>query len=402
MIEVKNKKNCCGCWACWNACPKHCIEMEEDEEGFRYPKVNKDLCIECKLCEKVCPILQVKKRRQRHQQACIVQNKNPEVLRESTSGGFFTALAEAVISKGGVVFGAAFDGKGEVVHQFVRDERQLGKFRNSKYVQSIIGDSYRQAKNFLENNELVLFSGTPCQLEGLLNFLLKQYENLITVDVVCRAVPSPMVFKKYIEMQSLRNSSGIEKIIFRDKYHGYKYSTMSLKWENGIEYHEGIDTDCYLRSFFAGSSIRQSCGECKFRSRYRRTDFTMWDCFNVGDYSHKLDNDKGATRVLIHSGKAEKIMETMADKLLIEYIDADKVVEGVKELIADPNINANRQQFLSDMSSMSAEECFNKYYPITMRHRIEKTIRLVTNKLGVYGIAKRLFKAMIGNREVRR
>ena len=192
MIEIKDPKDCCGCWACENACPRQCISMEEDCEGFRYPHINQTSCIDCHLCEKVCPILNKVEEPIKNQKAFVVQNKDEEVLKESTSGGAFSAIANYVISKNGIVFGAAFDNNETVRHQYVDNYEDLKLFRNSKYVQSLIGNTYKEAKRFLDKGKLVLFSGTPCQLEGLFFFLRnKQYENLITIDVVCRAVPSP-------------------------------------------------------------------------------------------------------------------------------------------------------------------------------------------------------------------
>ena len=169
MIEIKDKKDCCGCWACENACPKHSITMMEDEEGFRYPLVDKDTCIDCHLCEKVCPIIQVQPEEEKPQWGNLLQNKDPKVLAESTSGGAFTAIAKYVLRQDGVVFGAALNEKNEARHIYVESEDELWRFRNSKYVQSLIGETFKQAKEFLKQGRLVLFSGTPCQMEGLVS-----------------------------------------------------------------------------------------------------------------------------------------------------------------------------------------------------------------------------------------
>lgn len=191
MIEIKDKKDCCGCWACENACPKHCISMVEDEEGFRYPQVDKDTCIDCHLCEKVCPVINAKADVVKIQKAFLLQHKDEKVLQESASGGAFTAIASYVLKRGGVVFGAAYDKDFQVTHQYVETYEDLKIFRNSKYVQSLMDNAYLQAKEFLKQGRMVCFSGTPCQLEGLLNYLRKPYENLVTVDVMCHSITSP-------------------------------------------------------------------------------------------------------------------------------------------------------------------------------------------------------------------
>ena len=403
MIDIKDKKDCCGCHACYSVCPKQCISMKEDAEGYLYPSVDASLCIDCGLCEKVCPIILYKRPEAFKQKAFVVQHKDEEVLAQSTSGGAYTAIAKWILDKGGVVFGAHLNENFEAEHCYVEKYEDLWQFRNSKYVQSRIGDTYKQVLAFLKEGRLVLYSGTPCQLEGLFQFLRnKQYDNLYTVDVVCRAVPSPLVLRKYLEMQKNKLSMDLKDVKFRDKYHGYKYSSMSLFNKNGKDYHEGIDTDVYLRSFFSGTNIRQSCPDCKFRSRYRRTDFTIWDCFNIDDFSAELDNDKGATRILCQSERAVAILNDLSSELRIVEVDPEKAVKGVKELVQGPTLHPQRAAFFADQNSMPAAEVFDKYFPITMRHRLEKQARLWSNRLGIYKIMKKAFKMVHGKGEVKR
>lgn len=402
MIVIEDKRDCCGCSACASACPKQCISMQEDAEGFLYPRVDKERCIDCSLCEKVCPIIQVKSEVEHLQRAFLVQHKDAQVLRESTSGGAFTAIAKWVLDRGGVVFGAGFDEHFEVRHQAVECYGDLKKFRNSKYVQSKIGDTYKQAKQLLRDGRYVLFSGTPCQLEGLFAYLRKPYEKLVTVDVVCRACPSPLVLRKYITMQQERLGICLRDLKFRDKYHGYKYSAMSLYDENSHDYHQGIDTDYYLRSFFAGYNVRPSCSKCVFRKRFRNTDFTIWDCFDVDKFSRKLDNDKGVTRILTNTRRAEMILQDSSSQLEIVEIDPDKAVEGVREMYHPVTVNPKREAFFADLNQMDTALCFHKYFPVTLRHRMEKQARLWANRLGIYKQLKRLFKAVHGKGEIKR
>lgn len=169
MIEIKNKKNCCGCSACYSICPKNCIEMKADEEGFLYPNVNKDLCINCGLCEKVCPIINKAEEKVFEQEGYLVQNKDGKIRKESTSGGAFSAIAKYILDRKGVVFGVQYDENLNVGHSYVENESDLNLYRNSKYVQSKIGETFKQAKNFLDEDRWVCFSGTACQIEGLKN-----------------------------------------------------------------------------------------------------------------------------------------------------------------------------------------------------------------------------------------
>lgn len=384
MIEIKNKKDCCGCWACENICPKSCISMVEDNEGFRYPHVDDDNCIDCHLCEKVCPIINSKPQEEFLQKGFLLQYKDEEILLDSTSGGAYTALAKLVLSQQGVVFGVAFNENNEAQHICVENEEELWKFRNSKYVQSLIGHTYNYAKSFLNEGRLVLFSGTPCQIEGLLSFLRREYNNLITVDVVCRAVPSPKVLRKYLEYRAKDYGYSLTNIKFRDKkFYGYKYSNMSFVSNKNV-YHEGIDTDPWLRSFFSGINVRPSCFSCRFKKRYRLSDFTIWDCFNVGRFDKIMDNDKGVTRVLVHSEKAKNMINDLERYAYIKEFSPDILTDGVVQLVESASENSKREAFFLDIDKLSPSNCFKKYFPVTLRTLLEKEMRILMFKIGFY------------------
>lgn len=393
MIKLSTKSDCCGCWACAQACPTKCISMPEDNEGFRYPQINESKCIECKLCEKVCPISNYKKQEYTSKRTFLVQHKDERVLNDSTSGGAFSAIAEYVIKQGGVVFGAVYEKDYVVAHDFVDDIEGLHKFRNSKYVQSIIGDAFTKVRYFLDRDRKVLFSGTPCQVEALLNYLRKPYKNLFTVDFVCHSIPSPLVLHKYLELQE-KKIGKISSLRFRDKHRGYKYSNMALVSASGEKYNEGIDTDVYLRAFFSDMSIRQSCSTCKFRPIFRRSDFTIWDCFEVGDLCPELDNDKGVTRVLCQSTRAVDILNSLNKIASIVEIPFSKAVNVEREEKWKISLNPKRNEFFHDLndSSLTPEQFFNKYFPITMKCRIEKFFRIILGKVGFYQQIKKIYK----------
>lgn len=198
MLQLTDKQDCCGCHACASVCARQCITMQEDNEGFLYPVVDASTCTDCGLCEKVCPVINQDEPR-KPLKVYAAKNRNEEIRRQSSSGGIFTPLAESVIRDGGVVFGAKFDKDWNVVHAWTDTIEGITDFRGSKYVQSTIGDAYREAREFLKQGRKVLFSGTPCQIAGLRKFLRKEYDNLLAVDVVCHGVPSPLVWRKYLE-----------------------------------------------------------------------------------------------------------------------------------------------------------------------------------------------------------
>ncbi len=322
--------------------------MTEDEEGFLYPSVDKDVCIECGLCEKTCPILNTKEEDLPHeQQGFLVQHKDERIRKESTSGGAFTAIATWVIRQGGVVFGAGYrEGTFIVEHQAVEREEDLRIFRNSKYVQSRLGDTFRLVQNYLKAGRWVCFSGTPCQVEGLRQYLHgREYEKLVCVDLVCHGIPSPRILTRYIEAQQQMIGGKFTNILFRDKYFGYHYSSFSIyNKDKEKDYHKGIDSNAYLRAFFNNLSDRPSCYECRFKKRYRHSDLTLWDCFPIEKFTKKLDG-KGTTRVLVQSGKGARIMNELKDELRQIAVTPDKLTENVREMFKSVPMNPKRGFF---------------------------------------------------------
>lgn len=391
-IQIDDKSKCCGCTACKSICPKDAIEMKEDEEGFLYPVVNRAKCINCGLCRKICPILNKNEEKKCKQKAYVVNNKNEQIRRESTSGGAFTVIAEYVIEKGGVVFGATLDKDFNVEHAYVERKEELQKFRGSKYVQSDLKNTLTQVKEFLNQGRWVCFSGTPCQIEGLKNFLGKEYENLVTVDIVCRAIPSPLVYRKYLKYQQEKLQGNIDKIIFRDKRkYGYKYSTLTIENKKKL-YQRGVETDPYLRSFFTNIADRPSCYQCQFKKKYRISDITIWDCFVVEDFSKELDDDKGSTRVLIHTEKGKKIYEDIKNKFNAIEVSSEKLTKGVTEMFESVKENPIRKEFFENINKMNEKEFFEKYFPDNINVKVERNMKIFLTKTGAYKKIKKLVR----------
>ena len=391
-IEIKDKEMCSGCTACKNACPKGAIDMVRDEEGFLYPKVDKDKCINCGLCKNICPILNKQVFDNFEQKAYIYQNKKDDVRQKSTSGGFYTALGEYVINQGGVVFGAAFNKEFVVNHEYAESLDELAKFRKSKYVQSNLNNTFKEVKKFLTDGRLVCYSGTPCQIAGLKAFLKKDYENLILMDLMCHSVPSPLYFEKYKEyILNKMNAKKIISIDFRDKKkYGYKYSLMTVETDNGV-YSQGIDTDPYLRAFFEDFSVRPSCYHCNFKSNRRVSDITIWDCFNIHDIDKNFDDDKGTTRILVHTKKGEILLNSLSGSKLkqISLIDA---LKNVKEMSSSVNYNSRRNEFFHDIDNVNA---IDKYFPVNFKTKLHSLVRKTLSITGLYSLVKRIAKKIL-------
>ena len=382
-IEVDIKEECCGCTACKNICPVNAIEMKEDKEGFLYPIVNEEKCIKCELCKKVCPVLNIKNET-KEQHAYIFQNANDDVRRQSTSGGAFSAIAEKIIDKNGIVYGVIFDKDFNVIHKGIENKEELYKFRNSKYVQSNLNNVFKEVKENLEKDRWVCFSGTSCQIEGLKNFLRKQYEKLLLVDVVCRAVPSPLIWKKYLKLKTQENGD-VSKIYFRDKLYGYKYSNFSVyDSQNNLRYHNGVESDPYLRAFFSNICDRPSCYNCKFKKLNRESDITLWDCFNVEKYNSKLDDDKGTTRILANTVKGKRFVEELGVTHNLEEIDVELATKNFLAMFQSVKYNSERSDFFEDVGKLEEKELFTKYFSDNITVKSERVIRKLLLKTGIY------------------
>ncbi|KTE93872.1 hydrogenase [Desulfitobacterium hafniense] len=396
MISVANKLDCCGCSACANICPSGSISMMRDSEGFLYPSVDMNKCFKCGLCKKTCPILNLAHEIEKKQTAYVVQHVDETILAQSTSGGAFTAIAQYVIERGGIVWGAAFDENFNVHHTGANTLDKLQLFRGSKYVQSDIGSTYRDIKLFLDKGRYVCFSGTPCQVEGLLKYLNRPYDNLITVDVVCRAVPTPLLWEKYVRMQQRRYKNQITRFRFRDKSkYGYLGSTIAAISEERYLYRKGIALDSFLRAFFSDICDRPSCYACKFKKRYRVSDFTIWDCFCANIFAPELDDNRGATCMLIQSDKGKRVFDKIATDLRRIQVEADKITEEAKELTCSVSVNKLRGDFMQDLLLLDGEELFNKYFPTSFSKRVENAVRAVSIRLGVFRIIKKASKKVL-------
>ena len=318
MIEIKHKKDCCGCHACASVCAHRAITMQADSEGFLYPVVDKSMCTDCGLCKQVCPVI--------HQPSPIqplkvyaARSNDEELRRQSSSGGIFTLLAEAVIREGGVVFGAKFDEKWNVIHSWTETLDGLAAFRGSKYVQSTIGSTYKEVKEFLCQGRKVLFTGTPCQIAGLKRYLRKEYDNLLTVDVICHGVPSPLVWQKYIEEMSIKGS--VTSISFRDKTHGWAQYACSLSYlepsfeaSTSSKVHTLLmprSANVFMRGFLADLYLRPSCHSCPARCGKSCSDITLGDFWGIQKVHPEMNDDKGCSAVLIHSTKGQVLYNAL-------------------------------------------------------------------------------------------
>lgn len=379
-----NKKalisDCNGCSACVNTCPKNCINMIEDEEGFLYPKVDDSSCISCKKCEKVCPIINGNTKNQDSFQLCYAAyNADSEIRNDSSSGGIFTLLAEKIIENGGIVVGVSMsDDCKTAQHIFIDNVEMLERIRGSKYLQSAIGDCYRKTKSALNEGRNVFFTGTPCQIGGLLSFLEKDYPNLYTQDLICHGVPSPMVWRKYVEYLENKNAASARRVFFRNKEYGWKNFSLAIDFSNNSRYRKNFHDDAFMKGFLRNIFLRPSCYACAFKTLQRQADITLADFWGIQDVLPDLDDDKGISFVWIHSEKGKKLFDLISNQIVCEEVSFEEAIRFNSAAIKSCSPFAKREQFFKEIKERDFEQTLRNFCKRPLYKRIRSFIhRLV-------------------------
>ena len=377
MINISDKSKCSGCHSCASICPKNCIEMVVDNEDLLYPQIDTSKCVNCGLCEKSCPIITRKEinKTENDISAFAAYTKNEEIRLNSSSGGLFTEIATYVINNGGAVFGAAFNEDFSVSHQSATTVEELAKFRGSKYVQSTIGNTYNEVKSILKEGKLVLFTGTPCQIGGLYSYLNKDYDNLITQDIICHGAPSPMVWKKYKEYQENKNGSKLQSVQFRNKDTGWKTYSVVFSFENGSKCMQKSENDMYIRSFISNLCLRPSCYDCSFKTAIRQSDITLADFWGIENVIPEMDNDKGNSLLLINSQKGKALFEKIKDNITYKEADLNEALKYNSAATQSVQKPQNRDLFISTIKKEGFEKIQDKFFKKTMLTKIKIKIK---------------------------
>ena len=370
---MRNKKECCGCTACFHICPINCIVMKEDEEGFLYPNIDKAKCIHCNKCKEVCPNRNIENRNTRTQ-TFVGYYKDDEVRKQSSSGGIFSAIAEWILQQKGVVFGAAFDENFEVHHIAVETKEELIKLRGSKYVQSRLENTFLEAKEYLEKKRKVLFTGTACQIAGLKNYLSAEYENLYTVDVLCHGAPSPKIWRMYLDDKKEQYQASINKVEFRNKDDGWKNFFISIAFSNMKRFYTHYYKDKYMRMFLDNLDLRPSCYSCVFKEIPRISDVTIGDSWGVENYMPDMDDDKGTSVILVHSSNGEKIFREIRKKLIVREVGLDEVVSPTADSRKSVTMHPNRNKYLE---GVKRGENFDVLYEYVKKSFLQRAVGYV-------------------------
>lgn len=389
MIKITDKKQCCGCYACANTCPNGSLSMKYDEEGFAYPEINKDSCIDCGLCERVCPIQNSFEQKGTLPEGYAAYNTDNEIRSGSSSGGIFSLLAEDVIQSGGVVFGAVLsDDCKSVRHIAVEKAEGLAGLRGSKYLQSEIGDSYKQVKGVLREGRKVLFTGTPCQAEALKRYLKEDYNNLLIVDIICHGIPSPKVWKKYVSYREKCAGAPAQRIFFRHKKYGWKKFSVLFEFTNNTEYVQWFNEDLFGRGFISNLFFRPACETCRFKKVSRESDITMSDFWGIQNVVPQLDDDLGTSLILVHSSKGRAAIENIKGRLKMEKVDTVKALKGNPYVKQSLKPNKLRNKFFSDIEKYDFDELICRY--AKPQKTVKGRIAGILKKIHLWEFAKKI------------
>lgn len=364
VYEEKNK--CCGCSACAMACPKQCIKMQPDEEGFLYPQIDTELCVNCSLCKKVCPVLK-KSELENNPDCFIAFSKNQNIRENSSSGGMFTELAKNQIEQGALVYGAGFDENFGVVHKVASSEKHLEELRGSKYVQSRMNDKYREIKEKLDKGDFVYFSGTPCQVAGLYSYLGNRPEKLITQDFICHGVPSPLVWKKY-----LNTFGNVEKVEFRNKKYGWHYFALHIKSDRK-NYYKRLDEDFYLKLFLDNTILRPICHDCPIKKQGSSADITLADCWSLAHMTDMIkDTDEGVSLVIVNTLQGKACMEALKEKgsIFAVKVDSQKALSSQSALKKSAPCNSKRTLFFEQFEKRDFSTLMNEWFRISLKEKL--------------------------------
>lgn len=359
------KEDCCGCSACYSICANHAITMKPDEEGFLYPQIDQSRCVDCCRCTDICPLTYGGNYKENHTpRFYVARHKLPEVLWQSTSGGAFTAISDAILRQDGVIYGADYDRNFHVLHQRAETPEQRDRMRISKYVQSDMGNTYAQIKNDLKDGRIVLFTGTPCQTAGLRGFMGSSplSEKLYTCDLICHSIPSPLVWEDYKRLLERENGGKISKVQFRSKKDGWIRENSNKGFLFTTDRSPEIkEDDRFYKLFFKlGTITRPSCSQCCFTDMHRAADLTIADYWGIEKYSPDWFDPLGVSLILVNSPQGTVLFDQCRQELLEEERPKEESLNEQQRLREPSQFPENRSLFWEDYKRFGFEYVIGK------------------------------------------
>lgn len=388
--NLADRQLCCGCSACAAACLHGCISMEEDGEGFLRPQVDESACIGCGLCEEVCPVCTPRAcEGARAPEAWTARADDIGLRLASSSGGVFTLLARQVLRAGGVVFGAAMTADLRGVHHIpVECEEDLAALRGSKYLQSDMEDCFRRAEELLEDGRAVLFTGTPCQIEGVRAFLGRTYPKLLLAQIVCHGVPSPALWRSYLTWEEQRAKAPVESVSFRYKPPGGKGYLLRIEPTSGTARCYQTAYHPYFRMFLRDQCLRPSCYQCFAKGLNGSADLTLGDFWGIEKAAPELDDGRGVSLVLLHTAKGCEAFDRLRPELTCRGTDLTAALAGNLSMLRSAPRPHQRETFFTDLARLPFPTLARWYVPVTTKERALAMLR----NTGLLPLAARLLR----------
>lgn len=386
-LRTQQQQQCYGCRACEQICPKGAISIHPNEEGFLYPVINQDLCIDCGLCAKICPY-DTPLPMQQPLKAYAIQYKDKERLSNSSSGAAFPAIADYVLNMGGYVAGCIFNDKMEAIHIVTNQLEMVEKMSGSKYVQSNLNNVFTEIKQLLVSENLVLFSGTPCQVAGLCRFLHKPYDNLIAVDLICHGVPSPALLQDYLT--STYNGKVVELKFRNKKLNGWRsQGSVNVQLSEGKSLLKKTSPfiDSYYYYYYLQNSIsRICCYECSFSTIKRVSDLTIGDYWNVRDVIPSIKAEQGISAILINTSKGEDIYKAIKSSIYTYDTSIEDVVKGNGNLQKPCDMPKQRLYIYDKIkkegyANVANQECHYQYVIPFVKRLIPSSVKRTIKKI---------------------
>lgn len=391
MISVFDKKeDCCGCTACESICPTKAIKMIPDKEGFVYPDINQELCIDCGRCRKVCPFQNKIDVDDKLDESLVyaVKHKDLEIRMQSASGGVYTAISNITLDKSGLVYGVKYDENFKVVHSKAANSDERDEFRGSKYIQSDLKDIFISVQNELKSGQSVLFTGTGCQVAGLRKFLTDTNTNidgLLINDIICHGTPSPLLWDYYL--QFIQKNSKLNSYTFRFKDKGWRGYNVKAEYENGKFKVNSADIKVYKNLFSSNLALRPSCYNCKFANLDRKSDLMIGDFWGIEKIIPEIDDDRGISLVLVNTSKGKIIFDKIKGDLEVWESNTTDCLQS--NLVRPTKIPQNRDVFWQEYYDNGFEYIAKKYAGYNLKSIVKRNLKAFLINIGLFKFIKR-------------
>lgn len=373
----KDAVNCCGCSLCEYVCSLNAVSMKY-ENGFLFPEIDNNLCVNCGKCQKLCPFLKISKNSE--SQTCFAaKHKDNEIRKESSSGGVFTALSDAILKRNGIIAGAVYNDQMELIHTAAESFEERDRMRGSKYIQSNCTGIYKKIKEALLQDREVLFCGTPCEVAAVKN-AFPNSDKLYLADIICHGVPSPQVWRNFVEYLEKRYSNKLCDYKFRDKTQGWRTYSALARFTNGQTETNNDITGSYIELFRYDVCLRPSCTVCPYTDSFRPGDITIGDFWGIENIIPEIDDNKGVSAVICNTDKGRLLLDSVKSDLLLYECSVEDIKKRQPNLSHPSSCSNKAEAFNKDLNSMPFDKILHKYTRVGLKRKMIDFTKKVLKK----------------------